>query len=75
MKKTCLGKDFMMMKVNIVEGLKHNETIYENYAHWGDNVSSDDVKVLAYIFVQKLCGVVLVVLVLYDSQNTCTYFN
>ncbi|CAB02943.2 uncharacterized protein CELE_F15A4.5 [Caenorhabditis elegans] len=37
MKKTCLGKDFMMMKVNIVEGLKHNETIYENYAHWGDN--------------------------------------
>ncbi|CAL2033275.1 unnamed protein product [Caenorhabditis brenneri] len=37
MKKTCLGKDFMLMKVNIVKGPRQNETIYENYAHWGDN--------------------------------------
>ncbi|KAF1766764.1 hypothetical protein GCK72_006722 [Caenorhabditis remanei] len=37
MKKTCLGKDFMLMKVNIVKGPRQNETIFENYAHWGDN--------------------------------------
>ena len=27
------------MKVNIVKGPRQNETIFENYAHWGDNVS------------------------------------
>uniref|UniRef100_A0A1I7UGY1 Transmembrane protein 156 n=1 Tax=Caenorhabditis tropicalis TaxID=1561998 RepID=A0A1I7UGY1_9PELO len=37
MKKTCLGKDFMLMKINIVKGPHENDTIYENYAHWGDN--------------------------------------
>ncbi|UMM19696.1 hypothetical protein L5515_015179 [Caenorhabditis briggsae] len=37
MKRSCLGKDFMLMKVNIVKGPRENQTIYENYAHWGDN--------------------------------------